>query len=141
MSEAIFSHTSKIRVRYSETDKMGFAYNGNYLAYFEIGRTELMRHNGMPYVDFENNGYQIPLTDAGLQFIAPAKYDDELEINAKLYYDGGARMKFVYEITRNGILLTTGHTSHCFINAVTKRAVKPPEDFLKIFYRKSENNS
>ncbi|MCB0439221.1 MAG: acyl-CoA thioesterase, partial [Mangrovimonas sp.] len=80
----MLSHTSKIRVRYADTDKMQFVYNGKYLEYFEVGRTELLRNVGLPYSNIKKEGYQLPLMEAGLKYKNPAHYDDVLLIEAKL---------------------------------------------------------
>ena len=64
--------------------KMGFVYNGVYLTYFEVGRTELMRAFALPYTEFEKNGYFLPLIESNVKYIAPAFYDDLLDIVAFL---------------------------------------------------------
>ena len=61
----MLKHTTALRVRYADTDKMQFVYNGKYLEYFEVGRTELLRHVGLPYSEIETAGYQLPLREAG----------------------------------------------------------------------------
>ena len=80
----MLSNTTKVRVRYADTDKMQFVYNGKYLEYFEVGRTELLRSSGLPYSIIENQGYQLPLIKAELNFKKPAYYDDILNITATL---------------------------------------------------------
>ncbi|MBK7981513.1 MAG: acyl-CoA thioesterase [Ignavibacteriae bacterium] len=74
----MLSHTTSIRVRYADTDKMQFVYNGKYLEYFEVGRTELLRSCGLAYSELEKIGYQLPLIEAGLKYKMPAYYDDVL---------------------------------------------------------------
>jgi acyl-CoA thioester hydrolase len=64
----ILQHTSSIRVRYAETDKMRVVYNGEYLTYFEVGRTEALRAFGLPYTDLENEGYLLPVIEANIQY-------------------------------------------------------------------------
>jgi acyl-CoA thioester hydrolase len=124
-------HRVPFRVRYADTDKMGFMYNGNYFAYFEVGRTELMRHYGINYRDLEAAGYSLPLRETFAKYIVPAYYDDLLEVEAILKYDGGALFRFDYNIFRNNSLLTQGFTSHVFMNSESKKAVKPPKVFLE----------
>lgn len=125
---------STIRVRYAETDAMAIVWNGNYLSFFEIGRTELMRSFGLPYNEIERGGNQLPLTESYVKYIAPAFYDDELEIYAKLDWNGGARIKFEYEIHKDGSIITQGFTGHTFVNTITGRPVKPPEIFKEAFF-------
>ena len=124
-------HRIQFRVRYADTDKMGFMYNGNYFAYFEVGRTELMRHYGVNYRDLEAAGYLLPLRESFAKYIEPAYYDDLLEVEAILKYDGGALFRFDYNIFRNNSLLTQGFTLHVFMNAESRKAVKPPKVFLE----------
>jgi acyl-CoA thioester hydrolase len=124
-------HRVPFRVRYADTDKMGFMYNGNYFAYFEVGRTELMREYGINYRDLEADGYSLPLRESFAKYIEPAFYDDLLEVEAILKYDGGALFRFDYNIFRNNSLLTQGFTLHVFMNSENKKAVKPPKVFLE----------
>jgi acyl-CoA thioester hydrolase len=125
------SNVTKIRVRYAETDKMGVVYNGNYLTYFEVGRTEAMRSIDLPYTLFENGGYQLPLMSAYVEYRNPAIYDDLLEIKAELDYSFGALIKFDYEIKCGDKLIATGHTKHTFWNEATKKPVRPPRVFME----------
>ncbi|MCL5992089.1 MAG: acyl-CoA thioesterase [Bacteroidetes bacterium] len=123
--------STKVRVRYAETDKMGFVYNGMYFTYFEVGRTEMMRKVGLPYSELEKSGYQLPLISAHVDFKSPAFYDDELEITAHLKFEKRATMKINYNIFRDNSTIAEGYTVHCFINAVTKKPVKPPKVFVE----------
>lgn len=121
-----------LRVRYADTDQMGVVYNGNYLNYFEIGRTELMRAYGLPYKMVEAQGYLLPLTEAFVKYLLPAKYDDELMISAKMDGMKGAAVKFEYEIKRGGDLLATGHTRHIFVTRESMKPIRPPGFFTEI---------
>ncbi len=121
---------SQIRVRYAETDKMGFAYNGNYLTYFEIGRTDLMRAEGIRYRDLEDAGYQLPVLEASVKYLNSAFYDDLLSIESELCYDRGATLKFEYNIFRDDTIIAKGFTLHMFIKVENKMPVKPPKVFL-----------
>jgi acyl-CoA thioester hydrolase len=134
----IISRT-KIRVRYADTDKMQFVYNGKYLEYFEVGRTELLRNSGLPYSVIEKHGYQLPLIEAGVKYFRPAVYDDMLEVEAVVKDIFSARLLVEYTIRRAGEeeILSQGFTSHMFIKADTKKAVRPPQfylDTLKHFF-------
>jgi acyl-CoA thioester hydrolase len=123
--------STRIRVRYAETDKMGFVYNGMYLTYFEVGRTEMMRKVGLPYSELEKLGYQLPLVSAHIDFKSPAFYDDLLEIVAELKFERKATMRINYNILRDNTTIAIGYTVHSFINAVTKKPVKPPKVFIE----------
>jgi acyl-CoA thioester hydrolase len=135
------SHVASVRVRYADTDKMQFVYNGKYLEYFEVGRTELLRSVGMPYTNVEKEGYQLPLIEAGLKYKQPAHYDDMLNIKASLNKLFSAKVHIEYEIRReeDDSLIVTGFTTHMFINSETKRPTKPPQiyvDALKKYFEK-----
>ncbi len=136
----MLSHTTTIRVRYADTDKMQFVYNGKYLEYFEVGRTEVLRNIGLPYSELEKKGYQLPLMEAGLKYKNPAHYDDELNIEATIRELYTAKVHIEYKITRkeDGALIATGFTDHMFIKEDTKRPTKPPQvyiDVLKKFFQ------
>ena len=123
---------TRIRVRYADTDQMHIVYNGKYLEYFEVGRTEMMREIGLPYSVFEQEGYMLPLIEAHCRFHAPARYDDLLVIESSLEFPIRSVLRIDYRITRDGeeTLLTTGYTSHAFVLRQTSRPVRPPSFFL-----------
>ncbi|MCR8634666.1 acyl-CoA thioesterase [Paenibacillus radicis (ex Xue et al. 2023)] len=109
-----FEHT--IRVRYQETDQMGVVYHANYLNWFEIGRTELIRTLGMPYHKIEEQGLLLPLVDAQMQFKLPAKYDDLITICTRIEEYTHLRVHFSSEIRRGTELLVSGSTRHVWVN-------------------------
>jgi acyl-CoA thioester hydrolase len=110
---------------------MGIVYNGMYLTYFEVGRTELMRSVGLPYSEFEKEGYWLPLVEARVFYKSPAHYDDLLEVEAVLVLEEKATIKFEYNVNCNGSTLAKGYTVHSFLNALTRKPVRPPAVFLK----------
>ncbi len=137
----MLKHTTSIRVRYADTDKMQFVYNGKYLEYFEVGRTELLRSCGLAYSEVENHGYQLPLLEAGLKYHSPGKYDDILLIEASVKELYSAKVNIEYKITKEGTgeLIAEGFTTHIFIRTDTKKAVRPPKvymDALKPYFDK-----
>ena len=73
-------HKTKLRVRYSETDKMGVVYHGNYIQYFEVGRVEYMRNIGVIYAELEKQGIGMPVVNINIDYLLPAPYDEELTI-------------------------------------------------------------
>lgn len=132
LKDNIISHTTFARARYADTDKMGYVYNGMYLTFFEVGRSEIMRHYGMPYTEFEAMGYFLPLVESHVNYKNPAYYDDLLEITATLDYKNiSSTMKFNYKIETNGKLVAEGYTIHTFIKQESRRPVKPPEVFIE----------
>lgn len=126
----MLAHISRINVRYAETDQMGVVYHANYLPWFEVGRTELMKKYGVPYRELEKNGYYLPLVEAGLKYHRPAKYDDDIEIHSSIRKQPALKTRIDYEVKRNGELLVSGFTLHCFVDA-NGRPVRPPADFVE----------
>jgi acyl-CoA thioester hydrolase len=137
----MLTHKTEIRVRYADTDQMQFVYNGKYLEYFEVARTEMLRHNGLQYKLIEDKGYMLPLLEANVKFNLPAYYDDILTLEASVKEIPTLVIHIDYEITRNnGIeIVAQGFTKHVFVNKELKRAVRPPEFFneaIKPYFNK-----
>ncbi len=105
-----------VRVRYQETDQMGVAYYANYLIWFEVGRTELMRNLELPYREFEKSDIFLPVLKAYCEYKQPARYDDELKITTRLESLNNVRLVFNYEITKAEEFLASGYTEHAFVN-------------------------
>ena len=99
-----FEARIEVRVRYGETDQMGYCYYGNYAQYFEVGRVEALRDFGMSYREMENDGFMLPVLDFQVRYLAPAYYDDLLTITTKIVLLKGPRLYFEYEIN-NGFCL------------------------------------
>lgn len=127
----VWEYTFQLRVRYADTDKMGIVYNGNYLRFFEIGRTELMRSFGIPYKELESNGYLLPLLEAKVEWKGTARYDDLLDIVTRFNpNEVKPRIRFEYQILCEGKEIASGYTIHTFVRADGFRAVRPPKFFL-----------
>ena len=103
--------TTKIRVRYQETDRMGIVYHSNYFVWFEIGRTELFKKIGLSYADLEGRGYFLLVTDARCSYKAPATYEDEIEIITRASKESGSVLTFDYEARKDGGVISTAATS------------------------------
>ena len=108
------SGTAHIRVRYAETDQMGVVYHGNYFAWFEVGRVELLRQLGWSYKTLEEDGVSLPVIEATCQYLHPARYDDELEIRTAGRMASAVRVEFTYELVRmaDARVLATARTLH-----------------------------
>jgi len=111
-----------IRVIYADTDAMGIVYHTNYIKWFEIGRTELLRSVGIVYAEMEAQGYNLPLTEAYCNYLSPAKYDQIIVIETELEYLKRASMKFVYTIWDEDRqkALVEGYTIHACTNNLGK---------------------
>ena len=115
---ALPSHVARVRVRYAETDRMGIAWHGRYLEWFETGRTELMRSVGCPYAEVEDRaGIQFPVVEVGSRHLAPARYDDVVQVHTRVTRVRGARVRFDYEVVRerDRETLALGFTEHAAV--------------------------
>ena len=117
-----FQSTSRIRVRYAETDQMGVVYYANYFVWFEVARTDLLRESGWNYRDMESDGFSLPVIEARCAYAQSAKYDDELEVRTTGEMLSPVRVQFNYEIVRasDGATLATGHTVHATLDGAGK---------------------
>ncbi len=102
------------RIIYGDTDQMGMAYYANYLRWFEIGRTELLRQIGIPYTSIEGKGLRFPVTEVSCRYSRPARYDDSLIIETTLASLGRATLTFNYKLYRekDELLIAAGWTKH-----------------------------
>jgi acyl-CoA thioester hydrolase len=119
---------TQVTVRYAETDMMGVVYHGNYLPWFEIGRTTLLREQGLPYRQLEEDGFRLPVLEVAVKYLRPAVYDDTVTIVTTLRERPLLRIRLEYEVYRGEELLATGSTVHAFIDR-SGRPVRPPAAF------------
>ena len=121
------SHKIETRVTYAETDAMGIAYYANYLRWFEMGRTELIRHLGIAYKELEDHGTYLPVSEVFCKYHSSARYDDVLIIETSVDLLKRASIQFSYRISRknDSSLLVTGTTLHAFTDR-EGRIVKVP---------------
>jgi acyl-CoA thioester hydrolase len=119
---------SRIRVRYAETDQMAVVYHANYFVWFEVGRTDLLRHSGWSYRELEAEGVSLPVIEAHCEYRQPARYDDELEVRAHARLVSPVRIEFTYELIRlsDGTALATGHTVHVGLDRDGRPCRLPP---------------
>tara|TARA_B100000131_G_scaffold285177_1_gene294279 strand:- start:999 stop:1406 length:408 start_codon:yes stop_codon:yes gene_type:complete len=116
-----------IRVRYADTDQMGFVYYGNYAKYYEIARVELFRNIGLTYKSLEKMGIGMPVIEMKTNFIMPAKYDEKLVINIKIPELPKLKIIFFYEIfNEKNELINTAETVLTFINLLTGKPKRVP---------------
>ncbi|MEX0966815.1 MAG: thioesterase family protein [Bacteroidia bacterium] len=130
----MYSFDTQLRVRYSETDRMGYLYYGNYATFYEVGRVEAMRSLGLSYKELEDQGILLPVRDLQSRFLKPAYYDELLRVRTTIPEMPGLRIVFKYEIFRqDDELINLGETTLVFIDAGTKRPVLPPVHVKKLF--------
>lgn len=122
-----------LRVRYGETDQMGYVYYGNYAMYYEVARVESLRRLGMTYKELEEMGVMMPVVENHSKYLAPARYDDLLRIVTTLREKPGVRIRFQYEIfNERNELLHQGETLLVFIDKNTNRPCRPPRRMMDV---------
>ncbi len=128
----MFISEIQIRVRYAETDQMGFVYYGNYATYFEVARVELIRSLGFSYKEIEESGIILPVLDYSIKYLKPAKYDDLITIKCTIPELPSVRIKFQYECrSAEGILLNEAVTNLAFLKATNNKPCHPPAGFIE----------
>jgi acyl-CoA thioester hydrolase len=132
----MYKTTTKVRVRYSETDQMGYCYYGNYAAFFEVARVEALRELSMSYKQMEEDGIAMPVLEYQIKYYKPAFYDDELTIETTIEEMPKARIYFSYKtFNAKSELINEAKTSLVFVNKTTGRPCMAPEHFLKALER------
>jgi acyl-CoA thioester hydrolase len=135
----MYRSETKVRVRYGETDQMGFVYYGNYAMYYEVARVESLRQLGLTYKELEDGGVMMPVLENRSIFLSPALYDDELRIVTTIRQMPSVRINFEYEIFNgSNELIHQGETLLVFVNKHTGKPCRPPEHFqnvLKPFFK------
>src|SRR5687768_3706336 len=132
----MYRSETQIRVRYGETDQMGYVYYGNYGMYYEVARVESLRQLGLTYRELEEMGVIMPVVENWSKYISAAKYDDLLTIVTTLREKPGVRIKFEYEIfNEEKKLIHQGETMLVFIDKNTNRPCRPPQAMVKLLTR------
>lgn len=135
--ECLHSSEIQLRVRYGETDQMGYCYYGNYAQYFEVGRVEALRALGWSYKEMEEKGFMLPVSSFSVKYISPAFYDDLLTVHTRIIDLKGVRLYFEYEIkNEQGKLVATAETTLVFVDKNTMRPTTPPKDFVTLIFAK-----
>jgi len=131
----------QLRSRYSETDKMGYVFYGNYPDYFEVARTEMMRSSGFPYSSLEEQGIILPVVDMYVCYNKPIYYDELMTIHVYLYDMPNVRLDTYYKIYSGDehSLRITGRVTLAFVNEKTRRPTRITEPFLNALESLREN--
>ncbi|HZY38387.1 MAG TPA: thioesterase family protein [Mucilaginibacter sp.] len=128
----MFEHSTKIRVRYGETDQMGYMYYGNYAEFYEVGRVEMLRSLGLTYSGMEQSGIKMPVLELSCKYLKPALYDEEITVKVIMDKMPGIRIHFRYELyNEKQELINKGETLLVFVNMQSNRPCLPPQDFLE----------
>ena len=116
-----------IRVRYADTDQMGFVYYANYPVWFEVGRASFLRDRGVPYGGWEERGYILPVSSVGYRLYSPARYDELITVHTWIEKVRSRSVLFQYAVSRGETLLAEGKTTHICINRDLKPTAIPDD--------------
>lgn len=124
----MYFYKTKLRVRYGETDQMGFVYYGSYAQYYEVGRVELLRSIGFSYKKIEQMGFALPVVNWNISYKKPAFYDDKLTIKTIIHKVPAKTIVFDYEIyNKSNELLNSGQVTLMFVNIKTNKTCTAPQ--------------
>ena len=129
----MFTTETQIRVRYGETDQMGYLYYGNYAQYYEVGRAEMIRSVGITYASMEKEyGTLMPVMSLNMRFVRPALYDELMKVKTTLRELPGSTITFHHEIfNEKNKLVNGGSVKLCFVDAASNKSIKAPEFLLE----------
>ncbi|WP_270089606.1 acyl-CoA thioesterase [Sphingobacterium sp. SYP-B4668] len=126
----MFVFENQLRVRYAETDQMGYMYYGNYAAFYEVARTEMLRSTGISYKELEEMGVMLPVLELNCRYLKPARYDELITIKTKIRVKPSIRLKFEHELFNEaGELINTGSAELVFVDIVKNKPCLPPAIF------------
>jgi acyl-CoA thioester hydrolase len=129
----MYRSETTVRVRYGETDQMGFVYYGIYAMYYEVGRVESLRQLGLTYKELEEGGVMMPVLENRSKYLLPALYDDELKVITTIREKPTVKITFFYEIYNgSGKLIHEGETLLAFVSKITGKPCRPPEHFQHV---------
>jgi len=135
----MYQYDTKVRIRYSETDQMGYVYYGNYAAFYEIGRVEALRDLGTTYKSLEDIGIMMPVLEVNAKYYKPALYDDLITIRTIIKELPRARIIFEHQLfNEKDTLLHEAKTTLTFIKKENHRPCRPPQsifDALERFFQ------
>lgn len=132
----MFEFDTTVRVRYGETDQMGYVYYGDYAQFLEVGRVEALRSLGFPYRRLEEQGVMLPVHDLRITYHRPARYDDLLTIRTRIEALPSVRIGFDYTIMNEaGEVLCEAHTTLVFVDRVTMKPRRAPDALVQALQR------
>ena len=129
----MYTSETQLRVRYAETDQMGYVYYGNYAAYYEVARVESFRQLGLSYKDLEEDGIIMPVLENYSKYLAPGKYDELLTVKVIIKKRPGIKIVFNYEIfNEENVLINIGETKLAFVDTASGRPCRMPDDMADV---------
>jgi acyl-CoA thioester hydrolase len=136
-------HKTQLRVRYADTDQMSYVYNGKYIEYFEVGRTEMIREQNLTYKSIEESGFLMPVNSVFIKYKNPAYYDELLEVETRVEKLPELKVHLEHTIrsTERDVTICEGYVDLVFINSDTKRICRPPDFFINVLKPFFEQNN
>jgi acyl-CoA thioester hydrolase len=128
----MFEFETSLRVRYADTDQMGYMYYGNYAAFFEVARTEMLRSLGLTYKSMEQDGVMMPVLELKSKYIKPALYDEVIKVKVIINQKPSVRIIFIYQLfNENNELIHLGETTLVFVDTKRNKPCLPPKNFME----------
>ena len=128
----MYTFNHKLRIRYGETDQMGYCYYGNYAQFLEIGRVETLRSLGVSYKQIEESGIMLPVIELNVKYLKPSYYDDLITIKTTIKNKPSVKIEFDYEIyNERNELLTIAYTKLVFVNKKSMKPCKGPNQLIE----------
>lgn len=128
----MYTHTTEVRVRYADTDQMSYVYNGKFFEYLEVGRTELLRDNGLTYKGLEEAGIMLPVREVHIKYKNPAFYDEVLTVETTVKDLPEVRLHLEHRVLskERGVVILEGSLDLVFVSGETRKPVRAPQMFL-----------
>lgn len=125
----MLTNKTELKIYYGDTDAGGVVYYANYLKYFEIGRTEILKDNGIEYADMEKKGIIAPVVNVNCDYKGSAKYNDDIIIITSIEKLGNSSITFNYKILRkyDEKVLVEGSTVNVLVDIKTKKPIPIPD--------------
>jgi acyl-CoA thioester hydrolase len=138
-----FTFSTKVRVRFADTDAQGIAHNSAYVVWFEVARVEYLRTYAGGYQSLRDEGIEALVLESNIRYLVPAKFDDVLHVHTRCRDIRGARFRYEYEIEResDGTLLAEGWTAHACVDAATFRPTRIPAWLVEAMERAESSST
>jgi len=135
-------HKTQLRVRYADTDQMHYVYNGKYIEYFEVGRTEMIREQNLTYKSIEVSGYLMPVNSIFIKYKNPAYYDELLEVETRVEKLPELKVRLDHSVKsiERDVIICEGYVELVFIKIETKKICRPPDFFINVLKPFFEQN-
>jgi acyl-CoA thioester hydrolase len=122
-----YTFSTRVRVRFADTDAQGIAHNSAYNVWFEVARVEYLRTYAGGYQALRERGIEALVLESFCRYVVPARFDDELDVNTRCVDARGARFRYEYAVLRGGELVAEGWTQHACVDAATMRPTRVPD--------------